>query len=138
MYLIPSEFRVSSLHALALKALFQVIRASQTFLKSDEDIRTAKEWLNDLPAHIRIELAKYWFHYWGDLWDYEVDRLRQTNGFAWAKYASWRVACFHPELKDADIVLQMVGYDEHKSYDYGARALRYLARKNAKTLRTPA
>ncbi len=128
MYLLLEVPKVSSLCSLALKVIFGLVKGA--CLNSEDDIKAVERYLEDLPGALRLQLAKYGDIYWLDHWDWrvvaEVDPWGPVpNGYksVWEKYAFWRVASFLPDIKNARLVLNMVGYDLR---DCGARALKYL------------
>ncbi len=126
------EIQPSSLCSLALKAIFGLVKGSR--LNSEDDIKSVERYLEDhLPGTLRLQLAEYGDKYWLECWNWEtiveIDPLNKNlpvpNGYksVWEKYAFWRVASFLPDIKNATLVLDMVGFDRR---DCGARALKYL------------
>ncbi len=112
MHLVPTE-GVSSLFNLTLEAVNALVRGSN--LKGEDDIKSAKGYLDELPSTIKLRIAKSWGQELNFccIW---LDKARKN-------YALWRVTCFWPNEKGASLDFRIRLKDPHH---FCARALKYV------------
>ncbi len=118
MHVVPKR-AFKSLYELALKSVNALIEGSNLRSESEDDIKSAKHYLDQLPSSIRLRVAKFWTqelnpHFWLDP---ELDTARNN-------YALWRVTCFLPNEKCATLDFPIADCDRR---NFGARALKHVA-----------
>ncbi len=113
MHLVPTTERVSSLFKLTLEAVNALIRGSN--IKGEDDIKSAKGYLDQLPSTIKLRIAKSWSQELNDCFWIEPDLDRTLHN-----YALWKVTCFWPNEKGALLNFRIM------HCHFGIQALQYV------------